>query len=60
MNGKGSSISFEDYAIALADEVEKPKHLASALHRRLLILLVYATSARSGRTLEDRIYEHHI
>lgn len=25
-NGKGSSISFEDYAIALADEVEKPKH----------------------------------
>ena len=26
INGKGSSISFEDYAIALADEVEKPKH----------------------------------
>jgi len=25
-NGHGSSISFEDYAIALADEVEKPKH----------------------------------
>ena len=25
-DGKGSSISFEDYAIALADEVEKPKH----------------------------------
>jgi uncharacterized protein len=23
---KGSSISFEDYAIALADEIEKPKH----------------------------------
>jgi putative NADH-flavin reductase len=26
INGKGSSISFEDYAIPLADEVEKPKH----------------------------------
>ena len=26
INGKGSSISFEDYAIALADEVEKSKH----------------------------------
>ena len=26
INGKGSSISFEDYAIALADEVEKPRH----------------------------------
>ena len=26
INGKGSSISFEDYAIALADEVEKPNH----------------------------------
>ena len=26
ISGKGSSISFEDYAIALADEVEKPKH----------------------------------
>jgi uncharacterized protein len=26
INGKGSSISFEVYAIALADEVEKPKH----------------------------------
>ena len=26
INGKGSSISFEDFAIALADEVEKPKH----------------------------------
>ena len=26
MNGKGSSISFEDYAVALADEIEKPKH----------------------------------
>lgn len=26
INGKGSSISFEDYAIAFADEVEKPKH----------------------------------
>ena len=26
INGKGSCISFEDYAIALADEVEKPKH----------------------------------
>ena len=25
-NGKGSSISFEDYAVAFADEVEKPKH----------------------------------
>lgn len=25
-NDKGSSISFEDYAIALVDEVEKPKH----------------------------------
>lgn len=25
-NEKGSSISFEDYAIALADEVEKPAH----------------------------------
>jgi putative NADH-flavin reductase len=25
-NEKGSSISFADYAIALADEVEKPKH----------------------------------
>ena len=25
-NDKGSSISFEDYAIALADEVEKPAH----------------------------------
>lgn len=25
-NDKGSSISFEDYAIALADEVETPKH----------------------------------
>ena len=23
---KGSSISFEDYAVALADEIEKPKH----------------------------------
>jgi hypothetical protein len=26
VNDKGSSISFEDFAIALADEVEKPKH----------------------------------
>jgi putative NADH-flavin reductase len=25
-NNKGSSISFEDYAIAMADEVETPKH----------------------------------
>jgi uncharacterized protein len=25
-NDKGSSISFEDYAIALADEIEKPEH----------------------------------
>jgi putative NADH-flavin reductase len=25
-NDKGSSISFEDYAIALADEIEKPAH----------------------------------
>jgi len=25
-NDKGSSISFEDYAIALADEIEKPHH----------------------------------
>lgn len=25
-NEKGSSISFEDYAVALTDEVEKPKH----------------------------------
>jgi putative NADH-flavin reductase len=25
-NEKGSSISFADYAIALADEVEKPAH----------------------------------
>lgn len=26
-NEKGSSISFEDYAIALADEIEKPAHI---------------------------------
>jgi hypothetical protein len=26
VNGTGSSISFEDFAIALADELEKPKH----------------------------------
>ncbi len=26
-NDKGSNISFEDYAIALADEIEKPVHL---------------------------------
>ncbi len=26
VNDKGSSISFEDYAIALADEIEKPAH----------------------------------
>lgn len=26
-NAKGSSISFEDYAIALVDEIEKPAHL---------------------------------
>lgn len=26
VNDKGSSISFEDYAVALADEVEKPAH----------------------------------
>lgn len=26
-NDKGSSISFEDYAIALADEVENPRHV---------------------------------
>ena len=25
-NDKGSSISFEDYAIAMADEIEKPTH----------------------------------
>ena len=25
-NDKGSSISFEDYAIALVDEIEKPAH----------------------------------
>jgi putative NADH-flavin reductase len=25
-NDKGSSISFEDYAIAMADEIEKPAH----------------------------------
>jgi putative NADH-flavin reductase len=25
-NDKGSSISFEDYAIALVDELEKPVH----------------------------------
>jgi len=25
-NDKGSSISFEDYAIALADEIERPAH----------------------------------
>ena len=25
-NDKGSDISFEDYAIALADEIEKPAH----------------------------------
>jgi putative NADH-flavin reductase len=25
-NDKGSSISFEDYAIALADEIENPAH----------------------------------
>jgi len=25
-NEKGSSISFEDYAVALADEIEKPAH----------------------------------
>lgn len=25
-NGEGSRISFEDYAIALVDEIEKPKH----------------------------------
>jgi len=26
-NDKGSSISFEDYAIAMADEIEKPQHV---------------------------------
>lgn len=26
MNGTGSRISFEDYAIALVDEIETPKH----------------------------------
>ena len=26
-NDKGSSISFEDYAIVMADEIEKPKHI---------------------------------
>ena len=26
VNDQGSSISFEDYAIALADEIEKPAH----------------------------------
>jgi putative NADH-flavin reductase len=26
-NDKGSSISFEDYAIALVDEIEKPRHM---------------------------------
>lgn len=26
VNGRGSSISFEDYAIALVDEIETPKH----------------------------------
>ena len=26
VNDKGSSISFEDYAVALADEIEKPAH----------------------------------
>jgi len=25
-NDKGSSISFDDYAIAMADEIEKPTH----------------------------------
>ncbi|MDP1882523.1 MAG: NAD(P)-dependent oxidoreductase, partial [Bradyrhizobium sp.] len=25
-NAKGSSISFEDYAVAMADEIEKPAH----------------------------------
>ncbi len=25
-NDKGSSISFEDYAVAMADEIEKPAH----------------------------------
>ena len=27
VNDKGSSISFEDYAIALVDELEKPVHI---------------------------------
>ena len=26
-NAEGSSISFEDYAIAMADEIENPKHI---------------------------------
>ncbi|GAA3271107.1 hypothetical protein GCM10020258_45740 [Sphingomonas yabuuchiae] len=26
-NEQGSSISFEDYAIALADEIEQPRHI---------------------------------
>jgi hypothetical protein len=26
VNDKGSSISFEDFAVALADEIETPKH----------------------------------
>jgi len=26
VNDKGSNISFEDFAIALVDEVESPKH----------------------------------
>ncbi len=30
-NEQGSSISFEDYAIALADEIEQPRHIRSAL-----------------------------
>ena len=28
-NDKGSSISWEDYAIAVVDEIEKPAHSAS-------------------------------
>lgn len=30
-NDKGSSISFEDYAVALVDEIENPHILVSAL-----------------------------
>ena len=33
---KGSNISWEDYAIAAVDELEKPSHIRRAVHRRVL------------------------